>query len=130
MWDYSALRTMFGLRVVVAVVMCAVMVPVTGVAQQHDLDSLLQAGRMRFDFDAARSQGPGFDFLVDAAVDAQFVMVGESHNVKEIPQFTSHLFRQLHERYGFNYLALEDGPFIAELYSDAGVRGEGQYRGR
>lgn len=93
-------------------------------AQQYDVDSLLQAGRLRLDFAESRSMGPGFDFLLEEAADAQFVMVGESHNVKQIPQFTTQLFRQLHDRYGFNYLALEDGPFIAELYSDPAVRGD------
>ena len=107
-----------------AVASLAVGVPLTGVAQQYELDSLLQAGRMRLDFSADRSEGPGFEFLVDAAADAQFVMVGESHDVKEIPQFTSHLFQQLQERHGFDYLALEDGPFIAELYSGDAVRGD------
>jgi hypothetical protein len=95
--------------------------PRTG-AQQLDLDSLLRADRLRLDFTTDRSSGPGFDFLVEAAAGAQFVMVGESHNVKEIPQFTAQLFRVLHDRFGFDYLALEDGPFIAELYSD--VRGD------
>ncbi len=108
----------------VAATALAVAFPTAGTAQQYELDSLLQAGRLRLDFSASRSVGPGFDLLLDAAADVQFVMVGESHNVKEIPQFTTHLFRQLHDRYGFNYLALEDGPFIAELYSDPAVRGD------
>ena len=93
-------------------------------AQQYDLDSLLQAGRLRLDFAESRPMGPGFDFLIEEAAGAQFVMVGESHNVKQIPQFTSYLFRELHDRYGFDYLALEDGPFIAELFSDPAVRGD------
>lgn len=91
-------------------------------AQQYSLDSLLQSQPLRLDFTADGSSGPGFDFLMEAAADAQFVVVGESHNVKEIPQFTAQLFRALHDRFGFDYLALEDGPFVAELYSD--IRGD------
>jgi hypothetical protein len=51
-------------------------------------------------------------------------MVGESHNLREIPLFTARLFQELHTRAGFGYLALENGPFVMEQLSSPGVRGD------
>jgi hypothetical protein len=67
--------------------------------------------------------GPGWEALLADAAEAQFVMVGESHNLREIPLFTARLFDALHARAGFNYLALENGPFVMRQLSATGVRG-------
>lgn len=88
------------------------------------LDSLFTAHRRPLEFGPRSMGGEGWDFLVDQAARAQFVMVGESHNLREIPLFTARLFEALHERAGFAYLALENGPAIMERFGAAGVRGE------
>jgi hypothetical protein len=100
---------------------CAEPIP----AQQGlPLDSLFVAHRRPASFAGDSASGPGWDFLVEQAATAQFVMVGESHYVREIPLFTSQLFRALHDRAGFQYLALEDGPWATGMLMGAGVRGD------
>ncbi|HXW99942.1 MAG TPA: hypothetical protein VEJ00_01925 [Candidatus Acidoferrales bacterium] len=75
-------------------------------------------------------RGPGFDFLARRSANAQFVVVGEEHFVKEIPEFLSALFAFLHEKHGFNYLALENDPVSAHLASLPPLRGDLQALGR
>ena len=89
-------------------------------AQSLPLDSLFRAHRHVVEYADDAVSGPGFRLLLESASTAQFVMVGESHNVREIPLFTASLFEALHERYGFNYLALEDGPYAVEMYGESG----------
>jgi hypothetical protein len=92
--------------------------------QTLPLDSLFLAHRLPMSFAGDSASGPGWNFLVEQAATAQFVMVGESHYVREIPLFTSQLFRALHGRSGFQYLALEDGPWAIGMLMAAGVRGD------
>jgi len=87
------------------------------------LDSLFLSHRRPLSFAGDVPSGPGWDFLVDVASSSRFVMVGESHNVREIPLFTSRLFEALHKRAGFNYLALEDGPYAIRTLMAPSVRG-------
>ncbi|WP_331126490.1 hypothetical protein [Longimicrobium sp.] len=92
---------------------------------QGVLDSLI-AGNvhpLRVEADG-RLAGPGAEVIGRAARGAHFVAVGENHNTRAIPDFTVALFRMLHEREGFDYLALEEGPEIGRLLSRA-VRGGG-----
>jgi hypothetical protein len=88
------------------------------------LDSLFVAHRHALRFDEGRASGPGFDLLVDAATRAQFVVIGESHNVREIPLFTLALFERLHAAAGYRYLGMEDGPHAIAMLVAPGVRGE------
>jgi hypothetical protein len=76
--------------------------------KQHSYPLSLQDGILR---------GPGLDFLAQKSAQAQFVLFGEEHNAKEFPEFLSALFAFLHERYSFNYLALESDPVSAHLAS-------------
>jgi len=89
-----------------------------------DLDSLFQAHRRRLALTAGHANGPGFDWIVEQSARAQFVMIGESHNLKDIPLFTADLFEALAERYGFSYLALENGPHAVEMFNEPGTRGD------
>ncbi|WP_420126135.1 hypothetical protein [Longimicrobium sp.] len=66
--------------------------------------------------------GPGAAWIETAAKGAHFVAIGENHNTRAIPELTVGLFRMLHQREGFDYLALEEGPEIGRLLSRA-VRG-------
>lgn len=62
-------------------------------------------------------RGPGADFLRKKVANAQFVLIGEEHNVKQVPEFSAALFAMLHECCGFNYLALESDPISAHIAS-------------
>jgi hypothetical protein len=92
-------------------------------AQQHKLDSLFIAHRKPMTFGVTAMSGPGWEMLLADAARAQFVMVGESHFLSDPPLFTARLFDALHARAGFNYLALENGPFVMKQLSATGVRG-------
>jgi hypothetical protein len=104
------------------IVLCITAGPVQG--QSPSLDSLLRAHRFIGTFEDGRLSGDALDQIVAASRDAQFVFVGESHNVEQIPLFTAQLFELLQSRFGFAYLALEDGPYIAELLSAPERRGD------
>jgi len=62
-------------------------------------------------------RGPGMDFLVRSSANAQFVLFGEEHNVKEFPPFLTALFAYLHQQRGFNYFAVESDPISAHVAS-------------
>lgn len=75
--------------------------------------------------DAGRLTGPGADLLLEAAHSAQFFVIGEPHNVREVPRFTAALLDALRDRAGFRYLALEHGPLILSMLADS-ARGGGR----
>lgn len=69
-------------------------------------------------------QGPGLDFLLQRSARAQFVLFGEEHFVKELPEILGAFFALLHEKYSFNYLAVENDPVSARVASLAPLRGD------
>lgn len=92
-------------------------------AQSTLLDSLLQAHRYPLGVDGGRLTGAGADVLLRAAASAQFVALAEPHNVKQVPELTTSLFRVLNERLGFQYLAIEAGPVITRTAASGARRG-------
>lgn len=87
------------------------------------LAALLAANRFTGTWTQAALAGPALDFLLRNAADAQFVAIGEEHNVAEVAQFTDFLFGKLHERYGFNYFADEQDAQLGVDVSRAPLRG-------
>jgi hypothetical protein len=87
------------------------------------LVELLRQNAYPLSEESGRLSGPGMEFLMKAAADVQFLAIGEEHNIKEIPQIASMLFGALHDRHGFNYLALEQDPLACQLASTPAVRG-------
>jgi hypothetical protein len=71
-------------------------------------------------------EGPGAVFLGSAMKDVQFVAFGEVHNRRMIHRFGGALFGLLHDQYGFNYLALEEDPYLGKLSSRASRSGAGE----
>jgi len=67
--------------------------------------------------------GPGADILMTGMNGAQFLIVIESHNDHITPVVTGALFKALHERHGFNYVAIEQDPFGMEAASAPSRRG-------
>lgn len=82
-------------------------------AQNVTLESLLKSNKYILEKNNNRLTGNGKDFLLSAAKDAQFFAFGEEHFVKEIPEIVTMLFEDLHQTYGFNFLALESDPISA-----------------
>lgn len=81
---------------------------IADVMKQHTYSISLQDGVLK---------GPGMDFLTENSANAQFVLFGEEHNVKEWPEFLEAFFSFLHQHDHFNYLALESDPVSAHLVS-------------
>ena len=57
--------------------------------------------------------GPGWDWLVKQARDAQFTLIGEEHGVAETAQLATALFTALRPA-GYNRVAIELSPMIAQ----------------
>ncbi|MDX1579111.1 MAG: hypothetical protein R3266_11525, partial [Gemmatimonadota bacterium] len=81
------------------------------------LDSLLRANAYPLDVSSAGLSGPGADLLLGLD-GVQFVSIGESHNIAEIPLFTGALLRTLSAR-GFHTVAFENGPVIMSMLAEA-----------
>ena len=90
---------------------------------QQPLDSLARAYSYALSTDRSALEGPGLELLLAGTADAQFVAVGEQHNTRAIPRFTTVLFAMLNHVNGFRYLAVEEGPLIGTMVDRAGRRG-------
>lgn len=88
------------------------------------LDSLLRAHSYPLLERDGRLAGPGRDVLLEAARGTRFFFVAENHYRAEIPRITSMLFAVLHDRRGYEYLAVENGPYIMRRFSAPPVRGD------
>lgn len=92
-------------------------------AQPAAVDSLLRANAYPISYQDGRLSGAALRILSDMADSAQFFALGEEHNTRAIPHFTTALFNLLRETEGFQYLALEEGPYLGRLLSAAARRG-------
>jgi hypothetical protein len=101
----------------------ALLLATAALADEPTLTSLSEANRYALTLDRNSISGPGVDFLLRSAAAAQFVAIAEEHNVAELAQFTSALFRLLHEREGFNYFADEQDPWMCHAVSRSPTRG-------
>jgi hypothetical protein len=68
-------------------------------------------------------EGPGAERILQQGRAAQFVVLAEEHYVREIPEITTALLRQLQPA-GFNYLAIESATAQAQLASQPPLRGD------
>jgi hypothetical protein len=68
--------------------------------------------------------GPGLEVLHEALDGTLFLALGELHGSREVPRIAGHLFHELQARHGYEYLAVENGPFIMEDLHAPGVRGD------
>ena len=85
--------------------------------KKRTLNSLLQENSHILEVENGQLSGEGFDFLMKAAAEAQCVAIAEEHNRLQIPQITTMLFSALHKKYGFNYLALEQGTVVCKMFA-------------
>ena len=93
-------------------------------AQAPTLEEVLKSNSHTIEVLNGNLSGDGMNFLMKISANAQFFAVAEPHNAREVPEFTTMLFRALHERYGFNYLALEQDPVMAHMVSEKSVVGK------
>jgi hypothetical protein len=94
------------------------------------LDSIITENKYTFTIEDGEIKGNGLDFLTNEAAHSQFFMVGELHGNKETPAFISALLAPL-KQHGYNYLALEIGPYsnqrIAGLMEKGGINEIGRF---
>jgi hypothetical protein len=102
------------------VVLCLT-VSVTVWSQDSLLLQTLQANHYPLQLENSGLQGPGADFLSEAAAANQFLMIGEDHGIAELPQFTAALYQHI-VPHGYQYFATETGPFTAALLQEMGQR--------
>jgi hypothetical protein len=91
--------------------------------QSPSLDNLVAANSQSLVFKNRVLQGAGAEFILAQAAESQFVIFGEEHNTRDIPEFTTALFRILQDRHGFHFLALEQDPVTMRWVSETPVRG-------
>ncbi len=91
-------------------------------AQDSLLTATLKANAHELRLENGRFAGPAAELLETAIPGCQFLLVGEQHGIQEVGDFTEVLFRTAHP-HGFQYLALETDPFIAEKIEQ--LAGEG-----
>ena len=69
--------------------------------------------------------GSGADSLAAEARANQFILVGEDHGIREVPEFVGALF-ELAKPAGYRHLAVEVGPFTGLMLEDMMRASEGQ----
>lgn len=87
------------------------------------LDRLVRSNSYSIWEDNGRLTGPGEEFLIREAKNAQFVGLGENHMRMEIPQITTMLFRDLQSHYDFQHLAMESAVVATGLLNGSPYRG-------
>ncbi|MDQ4121862.1 MAG: hypothetical protein M3209_10505 [Acidobacteriota bacterium] len=90
---------------------------------QNELNKLLRANAYPVRIQNGNLSGEGARWLSSELQDVQFIAFGEVHNRRSVHKFGGALFRMLHDEHGFNYLALEEDPYLGKLSSQAANRG-------
>ena len=107
--------------------LCVLTLGVSSVAladEAVELKALLDANTYSVALDDGSLTGPGADLIFENAAGTQFVALGEEHYNFHIPAITSALFRELNDRYGYQYFMTEQDPVMMEVFSAAPVRGD------
>lgn len=95
----------------------------TTAQQQEPLENLFRTNAFPIQIQDGNLSGTGAELLASAMNDVQFVALGEWHNRRAVHRFGGALFRMLHNQFGFNYLALEEDPYLGRLSSEAARKG-------
>ena len=86
------------------------------------LDALLRANAYPFTIADGKLSGPGATLIESRTEGVQFVALGEEHNRRGVHEFGAALFQYLAQNRGFQYLTLEEDPYICHLVSQAARR--------
>jgi hypothetical protein len=87
----------------------------------------LNKGKYAMALADGKVSGAGMGVLSDATADAQFVLMGEDHGIRQIPQFAASVFEMLAPR-GFHTLALETGPEVTPTLAESASSADGTAR--
>jgi hypothetical protein len=97
-----------------ALVLTCLAAPAAARAQDSLLVRALSRAAMPLTIEGGRLGGPGAAMLAGEARQSQFVLVGEDHGMRELPQLTAALFRAV-QPLGYRHLAVEVGPFSTRM---------------
>jgi len=90
------------------------------------LAAVVQENRYPVTGERGALSGPGLAFLLEEARESEFVLLGESHLVREIPLLTRRLLSELRPD-GYRVFAVETGPltarWMAERIEEEGLSG-------
>jgi hypothetical protein len=89
-----------------------------------DSEELLQKASRIISFSNGHLGDAGGAFLLSETSRAQFVLIGESHYDHDTPLFADALYRDLHDKYGFHHLVVEQDAVGIEDALKPGVRGD------
>jgi hypothetical protein len=78
-------------------------------AQDTSFVKVLKSNSAPFTIEGGHLKGAGAEALTRAAQDNQFMMVGEDHGIRELPEFVGALFEAARPA-GYKHLAVEIGP--------------------
>ncbi len=93
-------------------ILVAVAGPKSGGAQDTALVRAFRANAATFNLIDGHLKGPGAGMLSRAARENQFIMVGEDHGFREVPEFVGALF-EVARPAGYRHLAVEVGPLTS-----------------
>jgi len=126
----GTMRIRFGTLVGLALAALAV-VAVASKAQEKDAQQKfleqLTKNRYALTLESGKVSGPGMNVLSEATSDAEFVLVGEDHGIRQIPQFMGTVFEMLAPR-GFHTLAIETGPSVTPPLAAFASQPDGAWR--
>jgi hypothetical protein len=89
-----------------------------------DTVDLVQKASLDIAFENGRLSRAGGNFLLSELKHAQFVLIGESHYDHDTPLFADALYRDLHAKFGFHHLVVEQDFVGMEDGLKPGVRGD------
>src|SRR5262249_36016150 len=98
-------------------------IPLPAADPSADLNALLKANAYPFRIADGRLSGSGAALLEARTEGVQFVAFGEEHNRRAVHKLAGALFHLLRDRRGFQYVALEEDPFVGEMLSTAARSG-------
>src|SRR5210317_2329093 len=84
-------------------------------SQKLSFDSLLLKHRYEIELNNGEYSGTGLNFLMNEAKNSSFFSVCEEHNLLELNELSSYLFKEFQKRFNYNYLILEQGAAISSL---------------
>jgi uncharacterized iron-regulated protein len=82
--------------------------------QSQHLDSLVTSSSISLKIASGKLVGDDIEKFKRLLRNTQFVSIAEEHEVSEVNFFSTALFDLLAENYGYNYLALEQGPILCD----------------
>lgn len=103
----------FRLSTLILILICATQTSLY--SQKHSLDSLLKVNRYEISLKNGVYSGDGLLFLTNEAENSSYFSICEEHNLLELNNLSSFLFKKFNDSFNYNYLVLEQGVAISSL---------------